>query len=266
MYDSDESVEIVGSAGPTLKTGFQVGVEAPTRARDGGNAENGHVDEVGARPKRRAGRPRRYDSDCDTGHRVPKAAEIQRRRTRSPAPTPAPRVQETTSPGTGMNAVRVQDALRACLQDDGDVSDVGSDEDEELRRIKEIQERKRQRYAAGTSFINPDAAVSERGDDVEVVEMMGVSSPGSLGAGGGMISIRFVDARRHEFVTDAVLVNSFDYPVSKFIEHAVGAGWIGGKQDVDRFVFDDEVVEVGVDTPHGLGLEDGDTVDVHYVS
>jgi len=82
--------------------------------------------------------------------------------------------------------------------------------------------------------------------------------------GGEVISIRFLDAKRHEFVTDAVVRNSFDYPVSKFVEHAVGAGWIGGRGDVDRFVFDDEVLQVGEDTPHGFGMEDGDTIDVHY--
>jgi hypothetical protein len=168
-----------------------------------------------------------------------------------------------------LDAVKVQKALRACLQDDEDVSDVASDEDEELRRIKEIAEMKEVRRREQENLVS--MARASKGterlttyDDVELVGEFGGGGEEDPGLAAGVISIRFVDSKRHEFVTDAVVGSSFDYPVSKFVEHAVGAGWIGGREDVDRFVFDDEVVRVGEDTPRGLDMEDGDTVDVVY--
>ena len=232
--DSDASIEVVGvtEAGAGCVGGVGSGV-----GTDSGNAPVGVALGKG---KRKRGRPPKNA----TRQQTPGSAEQGRRRSEG-----------------NLDAARVQKALRACLQDGDDVSDVASDEDEELRRIKEIEEnevrRREQRsvgvgVGVGVSPVKAFAGAEEHvGDQIEHF-------------GGEVISIRFLDAKRHEFVTDAVVRNSFDYPVSKFVEHAVGAGWIGGRGDVDRFVFDDEVLQVGEDTPHGFGMEDGDTIDVHY--
>jgi len=80
-----------------------------------------------------------------------------------------------------------------------------------------------------------------------------------------MIELRFVDQNRHEFSTQAFSDSTFKYPCAKFVEHAKAEGWISqGEQNIAKYVFDGDIVDIDKQTPSEFGMEDGDTVDVYY--
>lgn len=125
-------------------------------------------------------------------------------------------------------------------------------------------------------------ALSEEGDELDVFrltqrvppssadhhEIDNVATHDDSGEGQeehGMIELRFVDQNRHEFSIRALSESTFKYPCSKFVEHAQEHGWItNGSNDIKKYVFDGDIVDIEKHTPSDFGMEDGDTVDVHY--
>ena len=192
------------------------------------------------RPKRKRGRPPKHANKSggeDADGRAHEYAE---------------------SPGQLLEVSRAHMALRACLQND-DVSDVdvASDEDEDLKRIKVMKERWAKRELdAEVQLISEYTSPTK--PEIDIGEPTG-------GGGGNVIELRFVDSQRHEFVTDAVPSSTFDFPFSKFVAHAIEQGWIKSEDEVLQFVFDDEVLERTEHNPQMFDMEDGDTIDVHYV-
>jgi hypothetical protein len=138
--------------------------------------------------------------------------------------------------------------LQSCLQDD-DYLDDGDDDN--------------------------GGAVSDEGDELDVFrltqkvpvpELPATDSGEASGDGQeDMIELRFVDQHRHEFVIRAFTESSFRYPCAKFVEHANAEGWISqGEENIAKYVFDGDKVDIDAQTPSELGMEDGDTVDVYY--
>ncbi len=192
------------------------------------------------------------------GRSVP-ATRTRGRPRKNAANAASPQGRQGEDGAAGRDASRAYIALRACLQDD-DVSDpeVASDEDEDLKRIKAMREKRaRQELEAEVAFVTEYASPSKRAGD----------EAGDFGGGGregDLIELRFVDKQRHEFVTDAVPTSTFDFPCSKFVAHAIEHGWVKSEDDVLRFVFDDEELSRTEHSPQMFDMEDGDTIDVHY--
>lgn len=119
-----------------------------------------------------------------------------------------------------------------------------------------------------------DEALSEEGDELDVFRLTQkaplpqLPTTDTAEASDGqeeMVQLRFVDQHRHEFVTRAFIESSFRYPCAKFAEHAKAEGWIPeGEENIEKYVFDGDRVEIDKQTPSDLGMEDGDTVDVYY--
>ena len=199
----------------------------------GGTAGRGSVP-----PKRKRGRPRKN----------------------AMGGTSPPEGQCETGASAGQEASRAYIALRACLQDD-DVSDVevASDDDEDLKRIKAMREKRaKQELEAQLDLVAEYRPPSKCAD----IDEGGVDGGER---GGDLIELRFVDKQRHEFVALAVPTSTFDFPCSKFVVHAIEQGWIKSEDDVLQFVFDDEELSRTEHSPQMFDMEDGDTIDVHYV-
>jgi hypothetical protein len=198
-------------------------------------------------------------------HRNEQPQQQQQRKKRGRPPKNAPRQLEQNAEDNvedDMDGLKAQHLLRACLQDD-EVSSISgeSDEDEDLRRLKEMKQNNQKRKELIESL--------QQGCDVKVVEeIAGTAGPSAAGGAkegaSGLIELRFVDSRRHEFTTDAVPTSTFDFPCSQFVAHAIEKGWIESEKDVLRFVFDDEALDRTSATPQMFDMEDGDTIDVYY--
>eukprot|EP00889_Picochlorum_renovo_P004105 jgi/Picre1/31135/NNA_006489.t1 len=71
------------------------------------------------------------------------------------------------------------------------------------------------------------------------------------------IRLHLIDADKHEFYVNAVVESTFEYPFSKFEEHAKQEGWLQETQGV-KYVLEGDPIDPAMNTPHDFDLEDGD--------
>ena len=79
------------------------------------------------------------------------------------------------------------------------------------------------------------------------------------------IRLHLIDAEKHEFYVNAVVESTFEYPFSKFEEHAKQEGWMQDTQGV-KYVMEGDPIDPAMNTPHDFDLEDGDIIEVYYYS
>lgn len=77
------------------------------------------------------------------------------------------------------------------------------------------------------------------------------------------IRLHLIDADKHEFYVNAVVESTFEYPFSKFEEHAKQEGWLQDTQGV-KYVLEGDPIDPAMNTPHDFDLEDGDIIEVYY--
>lgn len=211
----------------------------------------------------------------------------------------------STSQPSGRQAKRQRDVHSICESNRDEYRDVGDvfvlDDDEETglgnlpsRDIKKDGARRKSMDANDTRTLlqtcleqddivpEDDDPLSDEGDELDVFRLTQKSAPSDhviskecctpseqehedCEEQETMIELRFVDQHRHEFMIRALHDSPFDYPCSRFVEHAQAQGWISqGVQSIQKYVFDGDILDIQKDTPKQLDMEDGDTVDVHY--
>ncbi|WPT10726.1 hypothetical protein PSENEW3n2_00001898 [Picochlorum sp. SENEW3] len=108
-------------------------------------------------------------------------------------------------------------------------------------------------------------------EDDDAILYTGGTTSGGVQQGNGVVddasirSIRLhlIDADKHEFYVNAVVESTFEYPFSKFEEHAKQEGWLQETQGV-KYVLEGDPIDPAMNTPHDFDLEDGDIIEVYY--